>query len=73
MNKISYIKDSDGNEKWYDENGNLVHYKDSIGYEVWKEYDKNGHLIHYKDSYGNDAWYKYDENGTIIMKTESLI
>ena len=38
MNKTSYIKDSDGNEKWYDENGNLVHSKDSDGYETWIEY-----------------------------------
>ena len=37
MNKTSYIKDSDGNEKWYDENGNLVHSKDSDGYEDWIE------------------------------------
>ena len=39
----------------YDENGNVVHYKDSNGYESWREYDTNGNLIHYKDSNGNEA------------------
>ena len=28
--------------KWYDNNGNLIHYKDSDGFERWKGYDKNG-------------------------------
>lgn len=32
-NEKNYTKDSNGNERWYDENGNLVHSKDSDGYE----------------------------------------
>ena len=34
----------------YDENNNLIHYKDSKGFEEWYEYDENGNCIHYKDS-----------------------
>jgi len=36
----------------YDENGNLIHYKDSNGFEVWYKYDENGNLIHFKNSNG---------------------
>ena len=35
--------------KWYDNNGNVIHYKDSNGFEEWYEYDNNGNLIHYRD------------------------
>ena len=46
-----------GTEYWkkYDENGNVIHYKDSNGFESWREYDENGNLIHYKDSNGNEV------------------
>ena len=35
-------------EEWYeyDENGNLIHTKDSKGCESWCEYDKNSNLIY---------------------------
>ena len=39
-------------------NGNLIHYKDSDGYEKWYEFNENGNLIHYKDS---DGYEFYDE------------
>ena len=29
----------------YDKNGNLIHFKDSNGYESWNEYDSNGKWI----------------------------
>lgn len=29
----------------YDEKGNLVHFMDSDGRELWKEYDEKGNLI----------------------------
>ena len=28
----------------------VLNYKDSYGYEEWKEYDEKGKLIHYKSS-----------------------
>ena len=44
-------------------NNNLIHYKDSNGYEYWNEYDVNNNLIHCKDSNGYEEWKEYDENG----------
>lgn len=37
----------DGYERWfnYNENGNLLHYKDSRGSEKYCEYDENGTYI----------------------------
>ena len=56
----------------YDNNENLIHFKDSDGYEYWKEYDSNGNLIHYKDSDGDEKWYEYTywKNGKVKTKTE---
>ena len=54
-NDIIHTKDyPSGFEIWeeYDENGNMIHIKDSDGYESWKEYDNNGNMIHYKNSNG---------------------
>ena len=53
----------------YDNNGNLIHYKNSDGKEEWNEYDNNGNLIHskystYTDSH--DKWNEYDSNGNLI-------
>lgn len=52
----------------YDENGNLIHYKEINGAEWWKEYDEKGKEIHYKDNTGFEYWYEYDENGHLIHK-----
>ena len=40
----------------YDENGNLIHHKNSNEYEEWGEYDENNNIIHYKDSDGYEEW-----------------
>ena len=45
----------------YDKNDNLIHYRDSYGFEAWKEYDENNNLIHFRNSTGYEWW--YDENG----------
>ena len=29
----------------YDNNGNVIHYRTSDGYEVWCEYDNNGNVF----------------------------
>lgn len=34
----------------YDNNGNSIYYRNSNGYECWKEYDDKGNIIHYKNS-----------------------
>jgi len=31
--------------KEYDNNGNVIHYRDSSGFEEWHEYDDNGNVI----------------------------
>ena len=50
----------------YDNNGNLIHYKNSDVVEYWKEYDSNGNLIHSKYSYSWEEWSEYDSNGNLI-------
>ena len=55
----------------YDNNGNLIHSKNSNGYEYWKEYDSNGNLIHSKDSDGYESWKEYDSNGNQIHYKDS--
>ena len=55
----------------YDNNGNLIHYKNSNGYEEWGEYDSNGNLIHYKNSDGKEEWNEYDSNGNQIHYKDS--
>ena len=54
----------------YDKNGNLIHFKNSLGGEEWREYDSNGNLIHYKDSNGYEEWaeYTYWKNGKVKIK-----
>ena len=54
-----------------DEKGNEIHYKDSNGYEYWKEYDENHNEIHYKTSDGYERWQEYDENGNEIHYKDS--
>jgi YD repeat-containing protein len=72
-NKIKFIRELDESDfeeigiiREYDSNGNLIHYKDSDGYEEWNEYDSNGNIIHYKDSNGYECWKEYDSNGNEI-------
>ena len=55
-----------GNLHEYDSNENLIHYKDSNGYEIWREFDSNGNLIHSKTSNGYKRWNEYDSNGKLI-------
>ena len=50
----------------YDKNNNLIHWKDSNGYESWNEYDENNNLIYYKGSDGFESWREYDENNHCI-------
>ena len=51
----------------YNENGKLIHYKNSKGYEQWREYDEDNNLIHAKDSKGKEVLFEYDENGNCIL------
>ena len=55
--------------KRYDKNGNLIYYKDSIGFEEWWVYDNNN-LIYHKD-WSIEEWYEYDQNGNEIHYKDS--
>lgn len=55
-----------------DSKGNVVHRKDSDGYESWYEYDENNNEIHYKNTNGYEVWYEYDENNNIIHTKNSF-
>ena len=59
------------NDYDYDENNNIIHSKDSDGFEYWNEYDKNNNLIHHKNSDGYEYWYEYDENNNEIHYKDS--
>ena len=54
----------------YDSNRNLIHSKDSKGYEYWNEYDSNGNLIHYKNTDEYECFHEYDSNGNEIHHKE---
>ena len=58
----------EGNFYEYDSNGNLIHYKNSNGYETWYEYDSHGNLTHYRNSNGGEFW--RDSNGKKITKKQ---
>jgi hypothetical protein len=34
----------------------MIHYRDSSGYEYWREYDTNNNMIHHRDSNGFETW-----------------
>jgi YD repeat-containing protein len=57
--------------KEYDNNGNLIHFRNSDGYEFWREYDTNGNEIHSRDSDGYEDWREYDTNGKCIHYRDS--
>jgi len=47
----------------YDEKGNRTYYRDSGGFETWREYDANNHCTHYRDSEGNEYGTPRKEEG----------
>ncbi len=46
--------------------GKCTHYKDSSGYECWRDYDNNGNLVHLKNSKDYEVWWEFDENNDLI-------
>ena len=47
----------------FDENGNELTYKNSVGGSCEYTYNENGDRFTFKDSNGNSSEYTYDENG----------
>ena len=42
---IKWLKECIGSGYEYDENNNLIYYKNSKGYECWNKYNSNNNLI----------------------------
>ena len=49
----------------FDERGNCIYYKNSVGREYWRKFDKNNNCVYYKN-FIDERWYKYDENNKLI-------
>ena len=56
----------------YDSNRNVIHFKDSHGFEKWYEYDSNGNETHSKSSGGYETWHEYDSNGNETLYRNSM-
>lgn len=78
--RIIYTKEKSGNrqkEVWYDrdENGNIVHERNSDGEETWYDLDENGREVHGRRTKDGEKdgewWYKRDERGNIIYTIDS--
>ena len=65
-NQIYYGDNSYEEWREWDENNNLIHFKNSEGLEYWKEYDEDGNVIHYKDESGYEYYDKYDNKHNLI-------
>ncbi len=49
-------------EYWY-ENGKQIHWKNTLGTEIWTDYSNNGKSAHSKRNDGYEFWETFDENG----------
>jgi YD repeat-containing protein len=67
----STIADKNTEIKKYDEKGNLIHSRDSDGFEWWSEYDEKGNVIHSRNSDGYELWREYDAKGNVIHSRTS--
>ena len=68
---IKRTEEENGILKEYDENDNLIHSKNSNGYEEWYEYDSDNNCIHHKDSKGYEFWKKY-KGGKLVGYKDTL-
>ena len=70
---MKLTKKTIGDEEVYFENGvkKYIYYKNSNGFESWREYDKNNNQIHYKDSNGSETWREFDKNNNLIHYKDS--
>jgi len=69
---ITYTKKDNTIIHFYDGIKKYEHYKNSDGYEEWKEYDEKGNEIHYKNSNGYERWKEYDKEGNEIHYKNSI-
>ena len=69
--RTTHVKDSDGNEDFFEYSANKVHVKSSGNSESFYEMDDNENLTYVKDQYGNEEWYTYDSLGRITSQKNS--
>jgi len=73
---LIYFKDCrDGFEYWkeYDQNNNVIHYKNSDNYEEWRKFDSNNNEIYFKSSLGLEKWKKFHNGNCIYYKNSNGI
>ena len=53
-----------GVEMWfeYDDDGNNIYQRNSLGYEAWWEYDEEGRLTSYRNSNGATRFWAHEED-----------
>lgn len=70
----SYDEDGeDYDEAWfeYDENDNMIYFKNNYGEEEWSLYDKHNRLVNIIDQDGIETWLEYNENNCIHSKSSN--
>ena len=50
-----------------DENGNLVHYRNSLGEEMRATYNRQGLRTYYETNAGYKEWFVWDEFGNLLF------
>lgn len=68
--KKSY-KDSEGNIRLYDINGNEIYHKAPDGFEKHWKYNNNNQVIHYFNSKNFQKWWIYNNKGLNILYKDS--
>lgn len=75
-NKFRLVEKADFSEFIkFDQNNNLIYFKNNVGSENWYKYDQNGNKIYHKSV--NDIlsiieyWYKYNQNNNLIYSESS--
>jgi hypothetical protein len=70
---LIYQKDSQGNEYWYDNNGNVIHSENLDGYRLWRKCDQYNKYFFYINNEGSVKWKKnpiyveYNNTITFLM------
>ena len=70
--KLIHYKDKNG-EAWYDYNKKeeLIHSKNTDGFEKWIKYEKQGYEVHHNNN-GVENWFKFDKYNNMIHHKNNL-
>lgn len=67
--------EEEGTKVWteYDDNDNVIHYKNNEGFEFWKEFEgDNPFEVHYKDIKGEEYWVEYNDKWEVTSYKDAL-